>query len=212
MAACLIIWPFHCNRTLVTRSCSQNIPVPPVFQTRTSRMETYSLNQNLSRLALLFAMERATLRRMGGWLARIPYWDAKLAVGTHLWEDAQHAEGVLKRLHELKDLGAERRTHSSTERVLERAATAEHADAFLAGIYRVVKPWLLDRYEEHLRFTDPVMDAPTVALLENVVREKQQQIGWFAAYRPRYSPALDPGATREWQRTVRVLLDEVPLP
>ena len=174
-------------------------------------METYSLNQNLSRLTLLFAAERATLRRMGGWLPGIPYWDAKLAVGTHVWEDAQHAEAVLKRLHELKDLSAERRAHPSIEQVLDRAATAEDADAFLAGIYRVVKPWLLARYEEHLSLTDPVMDAPTVTVLENIVREKQRQIAWFAAYRPRYSASIDPEATRKWESALRALLDAVPL-
>ncbi len=160
-------------------------------------MTTLSLTQNLSRLALLFAVERGTLRRMGGWLAGIPYWDAKLAVGTHIWEDAQHAEAVLKRLHELKDLGAEHRVLAPIERVLDCAAAAENGDAFLAGLYHVVKPWLLARYEEHLRQTDPVMDAPTIALLEPIVGTKKRQLAWFASYRPRYSPAPDPTATRD---------------
>ena len=68
-----------------------------------------TLDNNIGRLAAFFASERALLRRMGGWLAGIPCWDAKLAVGRHIWEDAQHAEALLKRLHELKELGAERR-------------------------------------------------------------------------------------------------------
>src|SRR5688572_7748066 len=156
---------------------------------------TFGLDENLSRLALLFAAERATLRRLGGWLAGIPYWDAKLAVGAHIWEDAQHAEALLKRLHELKDLGAERRVVSPIERVLARAAEAESGDAFLAGIYRCIKPWLLARYEEHLHCTDRLMDGPTVEILEHIVREKKQQIAWFATYRPVYSGRLDPALT-----------------
>jgi hypothetical protein len=161
-----------------------------------------SLEQNLSRLARLFAAERATLRRLGGWLAGIPYWDAKLAVGAHIWEDAQHAEALLKRLHELKDLGAERRVQSSLEAVLEHAAAAEDADAFLAGIYRSVKPWLLARYEEHLRSTDPVMDAPTTEVIERIVAGKRRQIAWFNDYTPAFSPPPDPRRTREWERAV----------
>jgi len=35
------------------------------------------------------------------WLAGVPYWDAKLRIGEHLWSDAQDAEAVLKRLREL---------------------------------------------------------------------------------------------------------------
>ncbi len=170
---------------------------------------TLSLEQNLARLALFFAAERATLRRLGGWLAGIPYWDAKLAVGTHLWEDAQHAEAVLKRLHELKDLGAERRVLAPIERLLDRAAAAPDGDAFLGGIYRVIKPWLLARYEAHLRHTDPVMDAPTVAVLESIVREKQRQLAWFVAFCPRYSTAPDPAQTRAWEDTLRAALGSV---
>ncbi len=167
---------------------------------------TLSLDQNLAGLALLFAAERATLRRLGGWLAGIVYWDAKLSAGTHLGEDAQHAEALLKRLHELKDLGAERRVLAPIERVLDRAAAAPDGDAFLGGIYRVIKPWLLARYEEHLRHTDPVMDAPTVAILERIIADKQRQLAWFAAYRPRYSPAPDPAHTRAWEDELRAAL------
>lgn len=165
------------------------------------------LDENLSRLAGLFAVERATLRRLGGWLAGIPYWDAKLAVGTHLWEDAQHAEAVLKRLHELKDLGAERRAQPAIERALDRAAATPDADEFLAGIYRVLKPWQLARYEAHLRQTDPVMDAPTVEVLARIVQEKRQQLAWFADYRPQFSPAPDPARTRAWEKTLAAALD-----
>jgi len=166
----------------------------------------FNLDQNLARLALLFAAERATLRRLGGWLAGLPYWDAKLAVGTHIWEDAQHAEALLRRLHELKDLGAERRFAVPLERALDRVAAAENGDAFLAGVYRCLKPWLLARYEEHLRLTDPVMDAPTVEILERIVQEKRRQVAWFSGYKPAYSPAPDPAATRPWEKTLDVVL------
>lgn len=169
-------------------------------------MNTFSLEQSTTRLGLLFATERAMLRRMGGWLAGIVYWDAKLAVGAHLWEDAQHAEAVLRRLHELKDLGAERRTLAPIERLLDAAAAAEEGDAFLGGLYRVIKPWLLARYEELLRQTDPVMDAPTVALLEPVVQLKRRQLAWFADYRPRYSKAPDAARTRAWEDALRAKL------
>lgn len=172
----------------------------------------FSLDENLARLSELFAIERATLRRLGGWLAGIPYWDAKLAVGTHIWEDAQHAEAVLKRLHELKDLGAERRVLAPIEQVLDRAATAETADDFLAGIYRCLKPWLLARYEEHRRRTDPVMDAPTVDVLDRIMREKKQQIAWFADYRPQFSPAPAPGVTRAWEQTLTAALAQLTNP
>ena len=170
---------------------------------------TLTLDQNLTRLGFLFSAERAILRRLGGWLAGIPYWDAKLAVGTHIWEDAQHAEGLLKRLHELKDMGAERRSLAPVERLLDRAAEAETGDAFLAGIYRCVKPWLMARYEEHLRLTDPVMDLPSIQLLEAIVREKRQQVAWFANYRPMYSPPLDSTLTQAWERVMKAALAEV---
>jgi hypothetical protein len=53
---------------------------------------TLALDQNLDRLGLFFAIERATLHRLGGWLAGIVYWDAKLAVGTLLTATRRRAE------------------------------------------------------------------------------------------------------------------------
>ena len=172
--------------------------------------DTFNLDQNLNRLGLLFAAERATLRRLGGWLAGIPYWDAKLAVGTHIWEDAQHAEALLKRLHELKDMAAERRVAAPLERVLDQAAEAESGSEFLTGIYGEIKPWLLARYEEHLRQTDPIMDLPTTEIIEQIVRDKKRQIAWFAGYRPVYSPPIDPTATHAWRRTIQESLHALP--
>jgi hypothetical protein len=170
---------------------------------------TLTLDENLSRLALLFAAERAVLRRLGAWLAGIPYWDAKLAVGAHIWEDAQHAEALLKRLHELKDMGAERRVVAPIESVLDRATEAETGQAFLAGIYRVIKPWLLSRYEEHVQRTDSVMDAPTTEILARIITEKKRQIAWFADYRPEFSPALNREETQSWERTIATALEQI---
>ena len=170
---------------------------------------TFGLDENLSRLALLFATERAVLRRLGAWLAGIPYWDAKLAAGAHIWEDAQHAEALLKRLHELKDLGAERRVVAPIESVLDRAAEAESGHAFLAGVYRVIKPWMIARYEEHARQTDPVMDAPTTEILARIIADKKRQVAWFESYQPEYSPRLNREETRSWERTIATALESV---
>jgi hypothetical protein len=170
---------------------------------------TIGLDENLSRLALLFAAERAVMRRMGAWLAGIPYWDAKLAVGAHIWEDAQHAEALLKRLHELKDLGAERRVVAPIESVLDRAAEAESGHPFLAGVYRVIKPWLLARYEEHARQTDAVMDAPTTEILGRIIADKRKQIGWYLGYQPEYSPRLNHEETRSWEQAIGKALELV---
>lgn len=55
-----------------------------------------------------FQLERGLVRALGGWLAGVPYWDAKLAMGDHLWEHARGASALLVRLHELKETSAER--------------------------------------------------------------------------------------------------------
>ncbi len=48
----------------------------------------------------------------------------------------------------------------------------------LAGVFDVMKPHLVATYEATARGTDQIADAPTVELLEDIVRRTRHHVAW----------------------------------
>lgn len=143
---------------------------------------------SMAQLTALFSLIRELMRTEAAWLAGVPYWDAKQAIARHVLEDAQHAESILKRLHELKATSAEHKQVAGIEEMVREAASAAHGDEWLQGLYGVVKPWIATVLEVYLAASDPVMDQPTHLVLRRILNDLRGQIAWFKGYTPRFSP------------------------
>src|SRR5262245_65545421 len=74
-----------------------------------------------------FAVERM-MRMLGGWIALTPELSAKLLLGRHVWDNAQHADLLGRRLPEL-------RAHAHAS----EPANAEFA-AFMDAVERPAEP------------------------------------------------------------------------
>jgi len=159
----------------------------------------------VARLTALFALQRELLRTEAAWMAGVPYWDAKLKIAEHVLEDAQMAEAVLKRLHELKAASAEHKQVAGVEELVRDLASARNGDEWLRGLYQRVKPWLLDQYDDYLHGSDPVMDAPTQDVIARLRLDVERQIDWFRDFTPAYSSWEQPDAG-EWLAHVDAIL------
>ncbi len=126
-----------------------------------------------------YACERMT-RIMAGWIALTPELSAKLLLGRHVWDNAQHTDAWGRRLPELRAHAQESAPPNddfvafmdAIEAPEERGRTAER----LAGIYRVLKPHLLAVYEEHRRHANPVYEPPTCRILERCIEDERRHI------------------------------------
>ncbi len=126
-----------------------------------------------------YACERMT-RIMAGWIALTPELSAKLLLGRHVWDNAQHADAWGKRLPEL-------RAHAQ-ESEPANAAFAAFMDAIevpeapgetverLAGVYRVLKPHLLAVYVKHLESANPIYEPPTCRILSRCIDDEVRHI------------------------------------
>ena len=64
---------------------------------------------------------------------------------------------------------------------IEEIAAPERPDQTiekLAGVFDVLKPHLAEIYERHMRETDQIADAPTIELLDEIVRKTRRHIAW----------------------------------
>ncbi len=157
-----------------------------------------------------YAVERM-MRILGGWIALTPELSAKLLMGRHVWDNAQHVDAWGKRLPEL-------RAHAQVSEPPNEAFVA-YMDALEApehpgqtvervvGIYRVLKPHLLASYEAHWASANAVYEPPTRRILARCAEDEGRHIaaGETVLQHLVTTPALEERA-RSWQAKLEALL------
>ncbi len=122
---------------------------------------------------------------LGGWVATIPELPVKTGLGKIVWECAQSADVLGKRLPELrcgrKAVTASESSNDAFAAFIREIAEPERPDQTvekIVGVFEVLKPHLLEAYETHMRETDAICDAPTIELLEDITRRTRQHVAW----------------------------------
>lgn len=115
-------------------------------------------------------IEVRLMETLARWVPTTPETEVKLVFGSHIWDVAQHADSLGKRTHELR-LPLQHSLEPSAECVrfmVDLAATAE-TDKRVAAIYDCVLPALERRFREYLGQVDPLLDGPTLRILERML-------------------------------------------
>ena len=122
---------------------------------------------------------------MGGWIATVPEMPVKTGLGKIVWETAQAADALGRRLPELRcgrrSVDASESPNRGFADFVQEVSEPERPDLSvekLVGIFDVLKPHLIEAYERHRRETDPIADAPTIELLEGIVRKTRRHVVW----------------------------------
>jgi hypothetical protein len=122
---------------------------------------------------------------LAGWIATIPELPVKTGLGKIIYQDSIHADWLGKRLPELRG-GRSLRNASLPGNdgfaafVVEISApeAPEETIEKLVGVFRVLKPHLIEVYERSCRETDQIADAPTIELLEDILTKERQHVAW----------------------------------
>jgi hypothetical protein len=126
-----------------------------------------------------YVVERM-MRALGGWIALTPELSAKLLMGRHVWDLAQHCDAFGQRLPELRS-----RAHVSEAAnpaiatfmdAVEEAEGPDQTVERLVGVYGVLKPHLLATYREHLARANPVYEPPTRRILARCIDDEERHI------------------------------------
>jgi hypothetical protein len=122
---------------------------------------------------------------MGGWLATIPEIPVKTGLGKVIWETAQAADTLGKRLPELrcgrKAVQASESPNEGFAEFVKAVSEPERPDETiekLVGMFDVLKPHLIEVYERTMRETDQIADAPTIEILDDIVRKTRRHVAW----------------------------------
>ena len=147
----------------------------------------------------LYRAIRETMRAMAGRISGVASWEAKKLLARHIWLDAEHANAIRQRVLELRyprvdvDLDGDKALLAVLAKLPSTGTDAE----FLSGVYRVVKPALLEAVERYLTGSDPLDDAPSHRCLRFVVEELRDELREFEAVW-RALPAAEREQTGNW--------------
>jgi len=132
--------------------------------------------------------ERRGMELLAAWVWTTGDLDAKLEFGRHAYEDATHAELFLQRSTELRSAlptyGWQPRMLDldTLDQVFRALIHAPTLASKLGALYGALKPWTLRQYEAYVREGDPIMEGPTLRLLEQIMVDERRHIAWGQAF------------------------------
>jgi hypothetical protein len=145
----------------------------------------YDVESTARRIRNFRYAEEWTVLMLGGWLATIPEIPVKTGLGKVIWETAQATDQLGKRLPELRcgrrAAAASESANAPFAKFIEEIASPEAPELTiekLVGVFDILKPHLIDVYRVTMRETDAISDAPTIELLEDIVRKAERHVTW----------------------------------
>jgi uncharacterized ferritin-like protein (DUF455 family) len=165
-------------------------------------------------LKRFFFCEKELVRGLAGWIAAVAPLDLKTLLARFIWEDAETAGALRRRVFELRYPSRlmEEGDDAPLVTLYEAARHAPGATAYLGAVAGVLVPALGAAYRAYLDVADDLGDGPTRRFLEVAAAEKERQ----AAALDAAVGALLAGATSQeraaveaWTAAVQGRLDAV---
>jgi hypothetical protein len=112
------------------------------------------------------------METLARWTPTTPEMEVKVLFGRDIWEEAQHADALGKRTHELRaPLHHTQPPSAGYLAFLGQLAAIDATADRLAAFYDVTLPALARRYDEFLAATDHLLDAPSVKVVKRILTD-----------------------------------------
>jgi hypothetical protein len=141
---------------------------------------TFGVDESRRRLHRLISIERSLVHAASGWFIVAQNWETKQVLARHLWEDAEHMWSLFERASQLRG-SKTALARAPTEHLSAALAEVVHAPSeacYLAGVYRVIKPALIQAYRQHLTETQALVDQPTIRVLRQILPEEEEHVAF----------------------------------
>ncbi len=138
-------------------------------------------------------LEMSIHRMICAWGGYFPEWQDKMAVCRHIWEQSECVRRLRERLVQFPGTASNTQmpVSANLEQLVNTVLLApQHQDA-VDGIYQILSGALVKSYLGYVERAHPVHDAPTIAMIQEIVRIKEQQRLWLRGYRRRHPHSVD---------------------
>jgi hypothetical protein len=122
-------------------------------------------------------IEVRLMEMLAAWVPSTPEMEVKLVFGAHIWDVAQHADALGKRTQELRlPLHHGIEPAGGYVRFLDDLAATVETSGRVAGFYDCALPGLARQLREYLERVDPLLDGPTVRVLERILGDTARMV------------------------------------
>jgi hypothetical protein len=129
-------------------------------------------------------IEVRLMEMLSAWVPTTPEMEVKLLFGAHIWDVAQHADGLGKRTQELRlPLQDSLAPSSAYVDLLTDLAGTEETSKRIAGFYDAILPGLDRRFRDYLLRVDTLLDGPTVRILDRIMGDTSRLVNESMALR-----------------------------
>jgi hypothetical protein len=123
-------------------------------------------------------LEWASARVVAGWVPAAKELEWKSTLTYFMWQDMNAAARLRSRKEELAANGKITVPSKQVEAFVQEVSRADSFSAFAAGWFLEVKTDMVHAYERLMESLDPIFDAPTIEIIEDLLPRKRKQIAW----------------------------------
>lgn len=135
----------------------------------------YSVKERAEFFGTFRWIEIQLMEMLARWVPTTPEMEIKVLFGRHVWDCAQHADYFGKRAFELRaPLHYSLPAVPEFAKLLADIAQLESTNDKLDAFYGVACPAIVRQYQLYVERTDPLMDEPSVRILENALRDYER--------------------------------------
>jgi hypothetical protein len=135
-------------------------------------MPQLTIAQKADTIATFRYLSEFLMETLARWTPLTPELEVKILFGRHLWEFAQHADAFGHRTAELRaGLHYTRPPAAGYRQALDGISGFLSASERVQSVYDALVPDLARRYHECLRLADPLLDQPTIRIVERIVQD-----------------------------------------
>lgn len=140
----------------------------------------YSVERNAEVLQRYRYLHEGLLRVAAGQLPNREDWNLRLGMCMHLYEDAEAADQLHKRIPELRTSSAilTKEPDSRLTLLMEELVQAKSDLEWAGAVYEVVKPAMLEAFRKHVATTQQIVDQPSIRILRQAILDLENQIAW----------------------------------
>ncbi len=110
------------------------------------------------------------------WTPTTPEMEAKVMFGRHIWDFAQMADALGKRTFELRQpMHFTLRPVDSYSALLQEISEAASTENRVSAVYQDILPSLVERYNDYRQQADPILDEPTVVIVDRITADLRRQ-------------------------------------
>lgn len=149
-----------------------------------------TVRERAETIATLRHIEIALMEMLARWVPTTPLMEAKVLMGRHIWETAQHADLLGKRTYELRaPMHFTLAPAAEYAALLNDISAVTHQAERIALFYDVLLPAVRERCRHYIDTTDPLLDEPSVRVLRRIISDTDAIISEAHALRAE-QPAL----------------------